>query len=90
MLRVDFAVKYSTGGISRDIHKIHTKRSGVTTSFEYVWRCAAQWAHYTQEQFEELDGHRQATVIALYQTSMQTEAVLAEAISSKVDSPGAT
>lgn len=45
---------------------------------EYIWRIAAQWAHYTQEQFEELDGYRQSTVIALYETAMQTEAVLGE------------
>lgn len=79
----DFAVKFRRSGIEVDVHKIHTKRSGITTSFEYQWRCAAQWAHYTQEEFEELDGHRQATVIALYQTSTQAEAVIAESFTSQ-------
>ena len=51
----------------------------MSTSFEYEWRVAAVWAHYTQEQFEELDGSRQATIIALYETERQTEAVLSEA-----------
>ena len=51
----------------------------MSTSFEYEWRVAAVWAHYTQEQFEELDGSRQATIIALYETERQTDAVLSEA-----------
>lgn len=80
-LRRDFDVQYK----GRDIHTVHTKRSGVTLGEEYVWRVAAQWAHYTQEQFEELDGTRQSTVIALYSTAMQTEAVLSEAASKRTD-----
>lgn len=77
MQRLDFDVRYH----GRDVHTIHTKRSGATLGAEYVWRIAAQWGHYTQEQFEELDGARQSTVIALYETAMQTEAVLSEAAS---------
>ena len=50
----------------------------MSTSFEYLWRVAAVWAHYTQEEFEELDGQRQATIIALYETSQQTDSVLSE------------
>lgn len=75
MQRADFDVTY----LGRPIDVIHTKRSGVSTSFEYEWRVAAQWANYTQEQFEELDGSRQSTIIALYETAMQAEAVLGEA-----------
>lgn len=42
------------------------------------WRLAAQWANYTWEQFEALEGDQQAGVVASYRAFNQIEAVLAK------------
>ncbi len=38
---------------------------------------AARWGGYTVEQFDELDGSRQAIIVAAYRCEKQIDAVLA-------------
>jgi len=40
-------------------------------------RLAAQWGHYTFEEFVELDGESMAATIAAYRTSNYAEALVA-------------
>ena len=63
-----------------DIFRIKVPHSGVEIENpEYEWRSAAQWARYTFEGFQELDGERQARIVAHYRTHHQLEAVIAQA-----------
>ena len=63
-------------------------RSGV--SFDPILEriLVAQWANYTQEGFEALDGSRQSVIVAAYRTHHQMEAVLAKMQSDKMNRGG--
>jgi hypothetical protein len=42
------------------------------------WIIAAAWANYTPDEFFELDGEMQSSIVAAYETHSQIEAVLAD------------
>jgi hypothetical protein len=47
---------------------------------------AAVWANYTWEEFEELEGDRQAFIVSAYRSNNQIEAVLNESQRKKMES----
>ena len=49
---------------------------GVTYRPMLEWVLAGIWAHYTPDEFGELDGAMQSLVVAAYRTNMQIEAVV--------------
>ena len=50
---------------------------GVEYSDELHHLFAAQWAHLTLEQFEDLDGVQQSRIVAAYECRMQIDAIVA-------------
>lgn len=69
----------------RDIFKCRVPRSGLTYSTEFEWVLAAQWAHYKQEEFRELEGDEQSRIVAAYRCHMQAEAVVHHEMQRKMD-----
>ena len=53
-------------------------RSHISYSVQLEWRLAAQWAGYTYEAFEALDGDLQSGHVAAYRASNQIRAVIDE------------
>lgn len=51
-------------------------RSHVSYSVQLEWRLAAQWAGYTYEAFEQLDGDLQSGHVAAYRVNGQIRAVV--------------
>jgi hypothetical protein len=49
----------------------------VSYSLELEVMLAAVWAHYRQEEFEQLPGDEQSRIVAAYRTQSRAEAVVA-------------
>lgn len=62
----------------RDIFLYSTPGSKVSYSNFLEWRFAAEDSGYTYEEFEKLEGWRQAAHVAKYRAKNKIEAVLAE------------
>ena len=48
---------------------------------ELIWRLAAIWANYKQEEFFSLAGDEQGSIVAAYLTNQQIDSLLSEAAS---------
>lgn len=44
---------------------------------QYMYRKAAQYCHYTWEEFRDLPGYKQSEIVAFYWAETATEAILA-------------
>lgn len=77
---MDLKVEYR----GEDVFKIHVKSSGISYTPLLEWRLAAQWANYTWEGFEALDGEHQSAVVATYRAYHQIEAVLNKITDEKI------